>query len=91
MLTRLATYWWIPALFFNFALWLVWAAQVQNGYGRIVRLFFVSSAVILVCRLLSAALLGLLDRLFHLNPDLEQRYPGWNGAPAVIIRCSAAW
>jgi moderate conductance mechanosensitive channel len=76
VLARLAAHWWIPALFFNFALWLVWAAQVRDGYGRIVRLFFMTCAVILVCRLLSAALLGLLDRLFRLNPELELRFPG---------------
>ncbi len=76
VLGRMATNWWIPALFFDFALWLVWAAQIQSGYARIWRLFLVTVAVVSVCRLLGAALLGLLDRLFRLSPDLELRYPG---------------
>ncbi len=76
VLARMAQNWWIPALFFNFALWLVWAAQVRDGYGRIWRLFLISCVVVFGTRLAGTALLGLLDRLFRISPDLEQRYPG---------------
>ncbi len=76
LLSRMAQRWWIAALFFDFALWLVWAAQVRDGYGRIWRVFVVTCIVAFGCRLVGAALLGLLDRLFHVNPELELRYPG---------------
>ena len=76
LLSRMAQRWWIAALFFDFALWLVWAAQVRDGYGRIWRVFVVACLVAFGCRLAGAALLGLLDRLFHVNPELELRYPG---------------
>ncbi len=76
VLSRMAEHWWIVALFFNFALWLVYAAQVRDGYARIWRLFLVTVVVGFGCRLAAAALLGLLDRLFRLNPELELHYPG---------------
>ncbi|WP_428377652.1 mechanosensitive ion channel family protein [Lichenicoccus sp.] len=76
VLMRLAQHWWVPALFFDFALWLVWAAQVQNGYQQIWRIFILTVAIIIVCRFIALSLLGLLDRLFHVSPELEQHYPG---------------
>ena len=75
VLARMAQRWWIPALFFDFALWLVWAAQLQNGYARIWRLFLVTVAVVFACRLAATALLGLLERGFRLS-DVERHYPG---------------
>ncbi len=77
VLARIARGWWIPALFFNFALWLVWAARLRNGYSHVGRLFLVTVVVMLAGRLAAAILLGLLDRLFRLSPDFEQRYPGF--------------
>ncbi len=76
VLSRMAERWWIVAMFFDFALWLVWAAQVRDGYTRILRLFLITSAVVFACRLASAALLGLLDRMFRIHPELEHRFPG---------------
>ncbi len=76
VLSRMAERWWIVAMFFDFALWLVWAAQVRDGYNRILRLFLITSVVVFACRLASAALLGLLDRLFRIHPELEHRFPG---------------
>ncbi len=76
VLSRMAERWWIVAMFFDFALWLVWAAQVRDGYSRILRLFLITSVVVFACRLTSAALLGLLDRTFRIHPELEHRFPG---------------
>ncbi len=76
VLSRMAERWWIVAMFFDFALWLVWAAQVRDGYSRILRLFLITSVVVFACRLASAALLGLLDRMFRIHPELEHRFPG---------------
>ena len=76
VLARLAQRWWIPAMFFDFALWLVWAAQVQNGYQRMWRLFVMTVVIIVVCRFVALTLLGLLDRTFRISPELELHYPG---------------
>ncbi len=76
VLARLAQHWWIPAMFFDFALWLVWAAQVQNGYRQMWRIFVLTVVIVVVCRFIALSLLGLLDRLFRVSPELEQHYPG---------------
>ena len=76
VLTRMARNWWIPALFLDFALWLVWAARLRNGYSQIGRLFLVTIGVLFAGRLVAAILLGLLDRMVRLNPGFETQYPG---------------
>ena len=76
VLARVAQYWWIAALFFDFALWVIYAAHVRDGYAKIWRLFLVSVAIIFGCRLVAAALLALLTRMLRAGDDVEQRYPG---------------
>ncbi|WP_428390738.1 mechanosensitive ion channel family protein [Lichenicoccus sp.] len=76
VLTRMAQYWWIAALFFDFALWVIYAAHVRDGYAKIWRLFLVSVAIIFGCRLVAAALLALLTRMLRAGDTVEQRYPG---------------
>jgi small-conductance mechanosensitive channel len=73
---RLASVWHLIAIFFIVALWLVWAAQVRNGYAKMWRFFVVSVAVLILARLAGILLLGGLDRAFRITPDLSQRYPG---------------
>ncbi len=76
VLTVLADRWWVPALFFDAALWFVWAAEIRGGYARMWQLFLSSCIVILACRLLAVMLLGGLDRLFRVEPGAELRHPG---------------
>jgi small-conductance mechanosensitive channel len=73
---RLASVWHLVAIFFIVALWLVWAAQVRNGYGRMWRFFVVSVVIITVGRLIALVLLSMLDRAFRIAPETAQRYPG---------------
>ena len=73
---RLASVWHLIAIFYIVALWLVWAAEVQNGYIRIWHLFLVTAAVLVVARLLAIVLLGGLDRALRIQPATGQRYPG---------------
>ncbi|MCQ8239981.1 mechanosensitive ion channel domain-containing protein [Rhizosaccharibacter radicis] len=75
LLVLLATYWWLAALFFDIALWVVWAARIRDGYSRMWSLFLSSCAVLLICRLIGIALLGILDRVFRLTPDTALRHP----------------
>ncbi len=76
LLVRIADRWWIVALFFDAALWVVWAAQIRGGYSLLLHLFLESCGVILAGRLAGIALLGGLDRLFRVEPDAELRHPG---------------
>jgi small-conductance mechanosensitive channel len=73
---RLASVWHLVAVFYIIGLWLVWAAEVRNGYLRIWHLFLVTVAVLVVARLASIVLLGGLDRALRIGPEARQRYPG---------------
>lgn len=61
--------WWIVALFFDMGLWLVWAAEIHHGYAAIWTLFLRSAAALIIMRLVSIVLYGLLERLFRTAPD----------------------
>ncbi len=73
---RLADTWHYIAIFIIVALWLIWAIKVRNGPSRSLQLIVVSIAVVTVARLCAIPALGVLDRLFHVNPDLARRFPG---------------
>jgi small-conductance mechanosensitive channel len=73
---RIASVWHLIAIFFIMALWLVWAAQVRNGYVKMWRFFVVSVGVLILARLVGILVLGGLDRAFRISPDMSQRYPG---------------
>ncbi|TWA98203.1 mechanosensitive ion channel domain-containing protein [Gluconacetobacter diazotrophicus] len=68
----LAERWWIVALILDFALWLVWAAEIPGGYVRIWRLFAIAAGVLIAFRIVASLLFGLLDRLFRAPEDAEQ-------------------
>ena len=73
---RMVYLWWIPAMFFNFALWLIWATHIQGGYAWIIRTVILTTAVVILSRVVSVVLYNLQNRLFHISPALEARYPG---------------
>jgi small-conductance mechanosensitive channel len=73
---RLAAVWHLVAIFFVLALWLVWAAQVRNGYTKLWRFFVVSVGIMILARIAGILILGGLDRAFRISPDMSQRYPG---------------
>jgi small-conductance mechanosensitive channel len=73
---RLAAVWHLIAIFFVVALWLVWAAQVRNGYAKMWRFFAVSVGILIAARLIGIVLVGGLDRAFRISPELLLRYPG---------------
>jgi len=75
-LARLADMWWIPALFFDAALWVVWAEQIRGGYARMWQIFLSTVIVVGACRFVAVLLLGALDRTFRIDPHAELRYPG---------------
>lgn len=75
-LGRLAQLWWLPAMVFDLALWLVWATQIRGGYAWIWRTAVMTVVVIIVSRMLALLLFGAQNRLFHISDDTETRYPG---------------
>ncbi|MBV1833322.1 mechanosensitive ion channel family protein [Novacetimonas pomaceti] len=73
---RLVYLWWIPAMFFNFALWLIWATHISGGYEWIIRTVILTTLVVILSRLFTVLAYNLQNRLFHISPALEARYPG---------------
>jgi small-conductance mechanosensitive channel len=75
LLRRAADNWWIIALFFNYATWFIWAAQLKNGFVQIWTLTIETAIVLGVARLARVSLLGGLDRMFRVDPDTADRSP----------------
>jgi small-conductance mechanosensitive channel len=73
---RVASIWHLIAIFYIVGLWLIKAAGVRNGYERIWHIFLVSVGVVVVMRIIAIVLLGGLDRLFRVSPDIRNRFPG---------------
>ncbi|NHN89341.1 mechanosensitive ion channel family protein [Acetobacter conturbans] len=71
----LAQVWWVPALFLDAALWLVWAAHLRGGYDWILRTTLLTVLIIAISRLLAVLAYGWQDRLFRLDPVLVQKHP----------------
>ncbi|MFT8717986.1 mechanosensitive ion channel family protein [Acetobacter sp.] len=71
----LAEIWWIPALFLDVALWLVWAVHMRGGYDWILRTVVLTVVIIALSRLLAILCYGWQDKLFRLNPELVQKHP----------------
>ncbi|WP_010509087.1 mechanosensitive ion channel family protein [Komagataeibacter europaeus] len=73
---RMVRFWWIPAMFFDLALWLVWATQIRGGYAWILRTLSLTIVVILGARLLSVLAFSMQNKIFHVPEATEKRYPG---------------
>ncbi|AQS84223.1 MAG: mechanosensitive ion channel domain-containing protein [Acetobacter aceti] len=71
----LVQFWWIPALFLDAALWLVWAAHLRGGYDWILRTIFLTVLIVAVTRLLAVLAYGWQDRLFRIDPAVIQKHP----------------
>ena len=90
---QLASRWHVIAIFYIVALWLVAAAEIQDGYAKLLHFFLVTSGVILASRLVGIVLLGGIDRGLHgvgkQLPDLEPRisryYPVLRGTVTVLL------
>jgi moderate conductance mechanosensitive channel len=76
-LRALAGVWHYIAIFFIVGLWLVWAADVRNGYVRLWQIAVVTAAVLVAARLLAAALLAGLDHLIGMSPQITGGYSGF--------------
>ncbi len=75
LLAGLARRWWLYAIFFDFAFWAIWAAEVRDGYARLWTFTIETIAIVVVARVLAVAALGSLERIFRLPPDAAVQHP----------------
>ena len=73
---HLAANWHLVAIFYIIALWLVAAAEIRDGYERLLHFFVVTTCVGIGSRLVSIIVLGALDRAVRVGVDSSSRYPG---------------
>jgi moderate conductance mechanosensitive channel len=75
--TQIAARWHYAAIFYIVALWLVAAAEIKDGYARLLHFFVITVSILIAARLISIVLLGGLDRGLHYVaadlPALQQR------------------
>ncbi|WP_228124254.1 mechanosensitive ion channel family protein [Gluconobacter vitians] len=71
-LTRL---WWVPAMFLDISLWIVWAAHLPGGYRWILDTTGITIGILVASRLVAVMAYGLQDRFFRINPALTERFP----------------
>jgi small-conductance mechanosensitive channel len=76
MRNRLAETWHDVAIFVILALWLAWALAVRESLTHLMTFILLTIAVLIGASLVTMAVLGLLDRVFHVPPELAKRYPG---------------
>ncbi|QCE34897.1 mechanosensitive ion channel [Acetobacteraceae bacterium] len=88
--------WWICALFFDFALWWVWAMNMRDGYQFIILVFIKTCIALGLSRLLWIVVKNLLERGHNwlrteevLSDEMQERflryYPALEKTLAVLV------
>ena len=72
---RVADIWHILAMLLIVAIYIVWALELEGGFGFLVRGSIISVVAMFVALVVSSGLRSGLDRLFSLREDLTQRFP----------------
>ena len=67
---RVAGLWHYLAIVLDLALWAVWALNIRNGYSLLLQYFVGTVAVALISRVVTIAVLSLIDRGFSISPDI---------------------
>ena len=80
-----ASVWHLVAIFLDFGLWAVWVFRLPNGYVLLLRVCLLSAVVVIVARLVAAAILGGFDRLLRPPPEMLDGVSGFR-ARAVRYR-----
>lgn len=76
MRNRFAGLWHYFAIALVLAVWAIWALHIRNGYSLLLQYFAGTIAVAVATRVASIVVLGTIDRVFRIHPDLVQRFPG---------------
>ncbi|MQR98183.1 mechanosensitive ion channel family protein [Gluconobacter aidae] len=74
-LVAIARLWWVPAMFLDISLWIVWAAHLPGGYRWILDTTGITIGILVASRLVAVLAYGLQDRFFRINPVLTERFP----------------
>ena len=92
VMSLIAGGWWIVALFFDFALWLVWAADIDGGYQLILQIFLRTLVALVIVRIASILAYGGLERFmraldsWNLDEETLFRIRRYYPAATAIIR-----
>jgi small-conductance mechanosensitive channel len=73
---RFAHVWHVIAIALVLGLWAVWALNIKNGYALLFQYVFGTIAVGLIARLLTIVIVGIIDRVFRVPPEVVERFPG---------------
>ena len=73
---RIADIWHVLAMLIVVAIFIVWAIEVKDGFGFLVRGSVFSVVILFVALIASTGLRSGLDRLFSIRKDLNMRFPG---------------
>ena len=76
MRNRLANFWHYIAIALVLGLWAVWALNIRNGYALLFQYVVGTAAVVLISRLLLIVIVGVIDRVFRVPPEVVERFPG---------------
>ncbi|MPZ37287.1 MAG: mechanosensitive ion channel [Rhizobiales bacterium] len=76
MRNRLANVWHYIAIALVLGLWAVWALNIRNGYALLFQYVVGTVAVLLISRLLLIVIVGVIDRIFRVPPEVVERFPG---------------
>ncbi len=74
--SRLADVWHVLAILYVLAVFVIWALGVDGGFATIARGTIGTVGAIVVAELLVRGSHRLLQKLFSIDPDLDQRFPG---------------
>ena len=73
---RLAEVWHLIAIAWLIAAWGVWALELHDGFGRLLRVSALTILILGLAKLADIALHRGIGRAFRIAPDLQSRYPG---------------
>ncbi|MFT8737148.1 MAG: mechanosensitive ion channel domain-containing protein [Zymomonas mobilis] len=67
--------WWVPAIFVDMALWMIWATRFHGGYKWMLRSCVLTVAILIFSRLAAVLAFGTQENLFNFSDDTKSRYP----------------
>ncbi len=73
---RIADVWHVLAIVYIFAIYGVWALEIAGGFEFLLRATGLTIIVLVVLRVVTRTLRGLVDRGFALSAELKARFPG---------------
>lgn len=73
---RLAGIWHILAIFYLIALWGVWALDIPDGFGRLLRVVAAAAIIGTLARMLTVLAQSAFDRALSFSPETTLEHPG---------------